>query len=248
VPVLARLSVVSVKETISRPSVLTRKLLRVWTPQVCQLRSSRTHVLIRSVDAPPPEGDDDMPAPSGAAAPAASTGSRYVPPSLRNRGPGERMPGGPGAGPVNRDDLPTLRVTNISEDVEENDLRDLFGSFGRVARVYVGRDRETGIGKGFAFVSFEDREVAKRAMDKLHGRGYDNLILSVQWSRESISSNVNRNSYLTLVQNPVVMAAERLILLHCPAYSLCCNCITMLFCAINSHIFSILVQEIKLPC
>lgn len=105
-----------------------------------------------------------------------------MPPSLRNRGPGERMPGGPGGG-GNRDDMPTLRVTNISEDVEENDLRDLFGVFGRVARVYVGRDRETGAGKGFAFVSFEDREVAKKAMEKLHGRGYDNLILSVQWSR-----------------------------------------------------------------
>jgi translation initiation factor 3 subunit G len=134
-------------------------------------------------DAPPPEGDDDTPAPAGGGGAAATTGSRYVPPSLRNRGPGERMPGGPGGGGGSRDDLPTLRVTNISEDVEENDLRDLFGTFGRVARVYVGRDRETGAGKGFAFVSFEDREIAKRAMEKLNGRGYDNLILSVQWSR-----------------------------------------------------------------
>lgn len=83
-----------------------------------------------------------------------------------------------------RDDLPTLRVTNISEDTQENDLRDLFGAFGRVARVYVGRDRETGAGKGFAFVSFEEKSVAQKAMDKMHGRGYDNLILSVQWSRE----------------------------------------------------------------
>lgn len=98
------------------------------------------------------------------------------------RGPGESMgrPGGAGS----RDDLPTLRVTNISEDTQENDLRDLFGTFGRVARVYVGRDRETGIGKGFAFVSFEDKSTAQKAMDKMHGRGYDSLILNVQWSRE----------------------------------------------------------------
>lgn len=83
-----------------------------------------------------------------------------------------------------REDLPTLRVTNISEDTGESDLRELFGNFGRVARVYVGRDRETGVGKGFAFVSFEDKAVAQRAMEKVHGRGYDNLILNVQWSRE----------------------------------------------------------------
>jgi len=86
-------------------------------------------------------------------------------------------------GPGSRDDLPTLRVTNISEETEENDLRELFGSFGRVARVYVGRDRETGVGRGFAFVSFEDRANAQRAMEKLNGKGYDNLILSVQWSQ-----------------------------------------------------------------
>lgn len=39
-------------------------------------------------------------------------------------------------------------------------------------------------GKGFAFVSFEDRAVAQRAIEKMNGRGYDNLILSVGWSRK----------------------------------------------------------------
>ncbi|KIK79773.1 hypothetical protein PAXRUDRAFT_36356 [Paxillus rubicundulus Ve08.2h10] len=121
-------------------------------------------------------------APSAEAAPAASLGGKYVPPSMRAgaRGAGESMgrPGGTGS----REDLPTLRVTNISEETEENDLRELFGAFGRVARVYVGRDRETGVGKGFAFVSFDDKSIAQRAMDKLNGKGYDNLILSVQWS------------------------------------------------------------------
>ncbi|KAI0263000.1 translation initiation factor 3 RNA-binding subunit [Gloeopeniophorella convolvens] len=125
----------------------------------------------------PPLDDDD--APPAAAAPAAGGPNKYVPPSMRNRGPGESM-GRPGG---SRDDLPTLRVTNISEDTQENDLRELFGAFGRVARVYVGRDRETGIGKGFAFVSFEERAVAQRAMEKMHGRGYDSLILNVQWSQ-----------------------------------------------------------------
>ncbi|CAL1709340.1 unnamed protein product [Somion occarium] len=130
----------------------------------------------------PPLGGEETGAPAepAAGAPAPSIGGKYVPPSMRGvRGPGESMsrPGG------SRDDLPTLRVTNISEDTQENDLRDLFSTFGRVARVYVGRDRETGAGKGFAFVSFESKGDAQRAMEKLHGRGYDNLILNVQWSQ-----------------------------------------------------------------
>lgn len=84
----------------------------------------------------------------------------------------------------NRDDLPTLRVTNVSEDATDDDLRELFSRFGKVFRVYVGRDKETGIGKGYAFVSFEDRAVAERAMKRVHGMGYDNLILNCQWSRK----------------------------------------------------------------
>ncbi|KAJ3723348.1 eukaryotic translation initiation factor 3 subunit G-domain-containing protein [Lentinula raphanica] len=126
--------------------------------------------------------DDDTIPPPDVAPGAGPTGSKYIPPSLRAgaRGAGETMRG-PGGG--SRDDLPTLRVTNISEDTQEADLRDLFGHFGRVARVYVGRDRETGAGKGFAFVSFEDRAVAQKAMEKVNGKGYDNLILSVQWSQ-----------------------------------------------------------------
>ncbi|KAG6879861.1 hypothetical protein C0992_010530 [Termitomyces sp. T32_za158] len=122
-------------------------------------------------------GEDDTHEP---AAPAASSGGKYVPPSMR--GPGGARTAGVGG---TREELPTLRVTNISEDTHEQDLRDLFGRFGRVTRVFIGRDRETGAGKGFAFVSFDERASAQRAMDKVHGMGYDNLILSVQWSRES---------------------------------------------------------------
>ena len=120
--------------------------------------------------------EDDLGTGTDPVAPAATTsGSKYVPPSMRagaGRGAGESM-----RGTGSREDLPTLRVTNISEDTQENDLRELFGLFGRVARVYVGRDRETGAGKGFAFVSFEDKAVAQKAMEKVNdGRGYANFL------------------------------------------------------------------------
>ncbi|KAG2139758.1 eukaryotic translation initiation factor 3 subunit G-domain-containing protein [Suillus clintonianus] len=132
---------------------------------------------LETADLPPADDAADAPAPAASGA----TGGKYVPPSMRGGAsrPGESM-GRPGG---SREDLPTLRVTNISEDTQETDLRELFGTFGRVARVYVGRDRETGIGKGFAFVSFDERAIAQRAMEKLNGKGYDNLILSVQWSQ-----------------------------------------------------------------
>lgn len=120
------------------------------------------------------------------AAPIAPTpGGKYVPPSRRDGagvGRGEMM-SRPGVG---RDDLPTLRVTNISGDTTEQDLRELFGNFGRVARVYIGKDRETNQAKGYAFVSFEDKANAARALQKVDGMGYDNLIMRCQWSRKFI--------------------------------------------------------------
>lgn len=129
-----------------------------------------------------PDADTgEGPAPSAGGPPGAGgpgTGGKYVPPSMRaGASAGTQM------GARSGSDLPTLRVTNVSEDTQESDLRDLFGKFGRVARVYVGRDRETGAGKGFAFVSFEDRENAQKAIEKVNGMGYDNLILSVGWSQ-----------------------------------------------------------------
>ena len=60
--------------------------------------------------------------------------------------------------------------------------------------MYVGRDRDTGAGKGFAFVSFEERAVAQKAMEKVNGKGYDNLILSVQWSRECFFNFIFKKS------------------------------------------------------
>ena len=115
-----------------------------------------------------------------APAPAATTGGKYVPPSMRAGGArvGESM-GRPGGG---RDDLPTLRISNLSEDATDSDLRDLLMGLARPVRVHIVHDHVTKRSKGFAFVSFEDASQAKQAMAKLNGRGYDNLILNVTWS------------------------------------------------------------------
>lgn len=101
----------------------------------------------------------------------------YIPPSLRagakGAGKGDARPG----------EEFTLRVTNLSEDVREGDLQGLFGAIGWLQRVYVAKDQETGQSRGFAFVTYHNRHDAERAIEKLHGHGYDNLILSVQFAK-----------------------------------------------------------------
>ncbi|KAK8671788.1 hypothetical protein V6N13_038373 [Hibiscus sabdariffa] len=110
------------------------------------------------------------------AAPGAGKGA-YVPPSMRagaERSTGSDM--------RRRNDENSVRVTNLSEDTREPDLHELFRPFGAVTRVYVAMDQKTGTSRGFGFVNFVNREDAQRAINKLNGYGYDNLILRVEWA------------------------------------------------------------------
>lgn len=120
----------------------------------------RAKGLLSGAEAPPGE-DDPMPKKEG----------MYVPPSRKAGANG--MP--------NRPDFEnSLRVTNLSENVTDQDLKDLFGPFGAITRVYVAYDRETGEHRGFAFVNFRDKRAAEHAMSVLDGYGFDNLILRVE--------------------------------------------------------------------
>ncbi len=77
-------------------------------------------------------------------------------------------------------DANTLKVTNLSEDALEKDIYDLFKSFGQINRVNIIKHHDTGLSKGFAFVSFFNRKDAENAKKYLHGYGYDHLILNVE--------------------------------------------------------------------
>ena len=107
--------------------------------------------------------------------------SSYVPPHLR-AGASRLTTQGSSLDRRERDDSNTLRVTNLSEDATDDDVRELFGRFGRISRVFLAKDRETNRSKGFAFVSFYDRGDAVRAMEKLDKKGYDNLIIRVEFA------------------------------------------------------------------
>jgi len=110
---------------------------------------------------------------------------KYVPPSLRAGGNlrGEAM-----ASTRSKDEANTIRVTNLPEEIQDSDLKDLFGPFGRVVRIFLAKDKYTGQSKGFAFVSFESREAASKAIAAVNGFGYANLILNVEWAKPSSSS------------------------------------------------------------
>lgn len=65
---------------------------------------------------------------------------KYVPPSRKGfPGRGEAGPAGSGTPMAMGEDHTKIRVTNISEDTTEGDLRDLFSAFGRINRLVLLR-------------------------------------------------------------------------------------------------------------
>lgn len=109
-------------------------------------------------------------------------GAAYVAPAAR-AGAGSKMTEGSRFG--RRDEADTVRITNLSEEATENDVQELCRNFGAISRIYVAKDKHTGQSKGFAFVNFHRHDDAERAISKLNGYGYDNLILHVEWAKPS---------------------------------------------------------------
>ena len=90
-----------------------------------------------------------------------ASGGKYVPPSRRGvPGAQPSTSGGPGGG-RDQDQSLTIRIYNLSEDVTDADVRDLVSRFGPVARVFVAKNRDTGLCKGFAFVTYYDRQTCQ---------------------------------------------------------------------------------------
>jgi len=102
----------------------------------------------------------------------------YVPPSIRK---------GEVASDTTRqrDENPTIRVSNLAEETSEKDLQDLFKPFGPVSRIYLAKDKNTGISKGFAYITYNRRESAESALQTLHRYRYGHLILQVEWAKPS---------------------------------------------------------------
>ena len=78
------------------------------------------------------------PSASAAVTAGASASSKYVPPAQRGDKKGESL-----TSRLQQDDQATVRVTNLSEETQESDLRELFGYFGVIRRVFLAKDKQT---------------------------------------------------------------------------------------------------------
>jgi RNA recognition motif-containing protein len=63
----------------------------------------------------------------------------------------------------------SIYVGNLSYDVTQDDLSDVFKDYGTVKRVQLPTDRETGRPRGFGFVEMATDEEEQKAIDALDG-------------------------------------------------------------------------------
>jgi RNA recognition motif-containing protein len=76
-----------------------------------------------------------------------------------------------------------LFVGNLSFNLTEATLEELFAQHGKVLSVAIPTDRDTGRKRGFAFVEMETEAQAEAAIQNLNGKDVDGRQLAVNPSR-----------------------------------------------------------------
>src|SRR5262245_38584463 len=76
-----------------------------------------------------------------------------------------------------------LYVGNLNFDASEDQVRELFGSFGEVQEVKIVMDRFSGRSRGFAFVRMTTADDAGKAKDSLNGQPFQGKALVIDWAR-----------------------------------------------------------------
>ncbi len=84
----------------------------------------------------------------------------------------------------------SIYVGNLSYEVDQNDLNEVFSEYGTVKRVHIPTDRETGRVRGFAFVEMESEGDEDKAIEALDGAEWMDRTLKINKAkpRENRSS------------------------------------------------------------
>jgi heterogeneous nuclear ribonucleoprotein A1/A3 len=70
-------------------------------------------------------------------------------------------------------------VGGLSPSTDVELLKEAFGSFGKIVDAVVVLDRESGLSRGFGFVTYDSIEVANNAMQAMQNKELDGRIIGV---------------------------------------------------------------------
>lgn len=78
----------------------------------------------------------------------------------------------------------SIYVGNLAYEVTQQDLSEVFVEYGKVKRVHIPTDRDTGKMRGFAFVEMESEADEEKAIETLNGAEWMGRELKVNKARE----------------------------------------------------------------
>jgi RNA recognition motif-containing protein len=89
--------------------------------------------------------------------------------------------------------MKNIFVGNLDFQIVEDDLRQLFARYGRVDRVALMTDRDTGRSRGFAFVEMANKDEGEKAINELNGAQLGGRTLNVNEARPKVEHGGGRN-------------------------------------------------------
>jgi RNA recognition motif-containing protein len=72
-----------------------------------------------------------------------------------------------------------IYISNLSFDVNDSDLRELFEEYGQVSSAKVITDKFSGKSRGFGFVEMPSEEEGRKAIEELNQAEYDGKTINV---------------------------------------------------------------------
>jgi RNA recognition motif-containing protein len=91
-----------------------------------------------------------------------------------------------------------IYVSNLSFNVQDEDLREFFTPYGEVTSAKIINDRETGKSRGFGFVEMSDDTASKKAIAELDGADVEGRAIKVMEAKpkenKSFGGGGSRNS------------------------------------------------------
>ncbi|MGF1590431.1 MAG: RNA recognition motif domain-containing protein [Pleurocapsa sp.] len=85
----------------------------------------------------------------------------------------------------------SIYVGNLSYEVSQEDLSEVFSEYGTVKRVHLPTDRETGRKRGFGFVEMETEAEEDKAIETLDGAEWMGREIKVNKARPRETRNSN---------------------------------------------------------
>jgi len=88
-----------------------------------------------------------------------------------------------------------IYVSNLSFNIQDEDLREFFTPFGEVTSAKIITDRETGRSRGFGFVEMSDEAASKKAITELNGSEVDGRTMKVMEAKPKEEKSKSFNPF-----------------------------------------------------